>query len=532
LRSDRTQRRRAFIRDGGAGLITLAGLRGALAQPSRGGTLVIGSPYASRGLNPAVATGIPTMLPGVQLFASPLTVGSDWKPRPYLAERFELSADNRSVTLNLRRDATFHDGRPLTSEDVQFSIEALRDHHPFRTMFGPVNAVTLTDRHTAVVRLSEPHPALLLAMTTSLCPILPKHVYGDGAPLPTHPRNATNVVGSGPFRVAEFRLGEALALERFDRFFAKEQVRLDRLLTRFYKDSATLPLALERGEIDYAIALDTRDIERLRKNPSLRIDGNVGPAVGPLCWISFNCQHPVLQDRRVRQAINFAIDKEFIVGSLFGGAHFRATGPIARNSPLHDPHVERYPLNLARAAALLDEAGLRPGPGGVRLTLNVDATPGTGEHRTIQEYLRPALSKVGITATPRVSPDGATWVRRISSHQFDLNVEGVFNWGDPVIGVHRSWISSNIREGVIYSNTHRYSNPEVDRLCAQAGREMDAARRKSLYSRMQKLVVDDCPAAFVYETNSHVAMSRRVIDPPAGIWGPLGAWDATGLRAA
>ena len=521
-------RRKALKAGTAAGLGIAAGR--ANAQSARGSTLVIGSPFASRSLNPAVATGIPTMMPGVQLFASPLTVGADWKPRPYLAERFELSPDSRSVSLQLRRDATFHDGRPITAEDVQFSLEALRDHHPFKTMFGPINAITLSDRHTAVVRLSEPHPALLLAMTTSLCPILPKHVYGDGAPLPTHPRNVTNVVGSGPFRVAEFRPGESLALERHAGFFGKGTPRLDRLITRFFKDPATMPLALDRGEIDYAVALDIRDIERLRKSPALLVQDESGPGIGSLCWISFNCRHPQLQDRRVRQAINYAIDKDFIVGSLFSGMHFRATGPIARRSPFHEPKVERYALNLAKAAALLDEAGLKPGPNGVRLTLSVDATPGNGEHRTIQEYLRPALAKVGIVATPRVSPDGASWVRRVAGFQFDLNIEGVFNRGDPVIGVHRSWISSNIREGVIYSNTHRYENPEVDRLCAQAGREMDAGRRKALYSQLQRTIVDDCPAAFVYESNSFVAMSRRVVDPPAGIWGALGAWDATAMR--
>jgi peptide/nickel transport system substrate-binding protein len=502
----------------------------AAAQAPRGGTLVIGSPFASRTLNPAVATGIPAMMPGIQIFASPLRVGNDWKPQPYLAERFELSPDNRSVRLQLRRDAVFHDGRPITSEDVQFSIEALRDSHPFRTMFGPVNAVTLEDRHTAIVRLKEPHPALLLAMTTSLCPILPKHVYGDGQPLVTHPRNTQQPVGSGAFRVAEFRPGETLVLERFDRFFMKDLPRLDRLVHKFFKDPTTMLLSLERGEIDYAVSIDARDVPRARKLPSVRVDGEVGPAIGSLCWISFNCRHPQLQDRRVRQAINFAIDKEFIVAQLLGGTHFRATGPIARSSPFHDPGVERYALNLARANALLDEAGLKPDARGIRLTLNVDGTPGSGEHRTIQEYLKPALAKVGIVANPRFSPDGGSWAKRVSSYQFDLNVEGVFNWGDPVIGVHRSWISSNIREGVIFSNTHRYSNPEVDRLCEEAGREMDMAKRRATYARLQRLIVDDSPAAFVFETNSHVAMSRRVVDPPSGVWGSMGEWDRTGLQ--
>jgi peptide/nickel transport system substrate-binding protein len=145
----------------------------AWAQAARGGVLVIGTTQKPRHLHSAVQSGIATMFPAAQLFASPLRMGADWKPQPYLAEKFELSPDNRSVALTLRKDAVFHDGRPITSEDIKFSIETIRDHHPFRSMYAPVNAVTLEGPLKAVVRLAEPHPALLLAMSTSLTPIIP-----------------------------------------------------------------------------------------------------------------------------------------------------------------------------------------------------------------------------------------------------------------------------------------------------------------------------------------------------------------------
>jgi peptide/nickel transport system substrate-binding protein len=477
-----------------------------------------------------VATGIPSMLPGAQLFASPLRIDDKWRPQPYLAERFELSQDNRSVTLQLRREAKFHDGRPITSEDVQFSFEMLREHHPFKSMFAPVNAVTLSDRHTAVVRLSEPHPALLLAMTSSMCPIMPKHIYGDGAPMLTHPRNTQRVVGSGPFRLVEFKPPEHIVMERFDGFFIKDRPLLDRLVVRFFKEPQTMLLAVERGEIDYSVQVDTRDVERASKSKSMVLVKDVGPALGALTWISMNTRHPQLQDRRVRQAINYAIDKDFIIRSLFSGVPHRATGPISRGSPFYEASVQRYDFDLRKAAQLLDEAGLKPGADGVRTTLTVDGTPANAEHRTIQEFLRPALAKVGIAVNVRISPDSATWVRRISSHEFDLNVEGVFNWGDPVIGVHRSWISSNIRKGVMFSNTHQYSNPAVDELCTAAGKEMDTAKRKALYSRLQKVVVEDSPAIFVAEANWHAAMSPRVVNAPNNVWGALSQWDETSLR--
>jgi peptide/nickel transport system substrate-binding protein len=500
-----------------------------LAQAARGGVLVIGSTQRPRHLNPAVQSGIATMMPGAQLFATPLQLDAQWRPQPYLAERWSVSEDARSITLHLRKDAKFHDGRPVTSEDVQFSIETVRDNHPFKTMFGPVNAVTLPDRHTAVVRLAEPHPALALAMSTSFLPILPKHVFGDGQPLPTHPRNA-NPVGSGPFRLVEFKPGEHIVMERFDGYWRKDRPSLDRLIIKEYKDPASMLLAFEKGEIDvHSGMVDPREIERVKKAPNLVVVPNSGPAIGPLIWVAFNTKHPQLSDKRVRQAINYAIDKDFILKSLLGGVHKRATGPIATGSPFYNAKVEPYALNLKKSAELLDAAGLKPKADGTRFALAVDAIPGTAD-RVIQEYLKPALAKVGIDVTVRVSPDFPTWARRVSTFQFDMTLDSVWNWGDPVIGVHRTWLSSNIREGVIWSNTQSYSNPKVDQLLAQAGKEMDAAKRKALYAEFQAIVVDDCPVAFIYEPSFHVGYQAKVQNRPASPWGMVSPQDELGLK--
>jgi peptide/nickel transport system substrate-binding protein len=501
----------------------------ALAQAARGGVVAIGTTQRPRHLNPAVQSGLATMMPGAQIFATPLGIDEKWQPTPMLAERWSVSDDARSITLHLRRDAVFHDGRPVTSEDVQFSVEAVRDNHPFKSMFAPVNAVTLPDRHTAVIRLAEPHPALALAMTTVFLPILPKHVYGDGRPLATHPRNASDVVGSGPFKVVEFKPGEHLILERFDRFFLKDRPLLDRLIIREFKDPTSLLLAFERGEVDVNIALtDPRDVDRARKVGGATVVPNLARGIGPLIWLAFNTRHPQLQDKRVRQAISFAIDRDFITSTLFSGLHKRATGPIGSASPLYSADVERYDLNLQKSTQLLDAAGLKPGPNGVRATMSLDFFPGSADVRATAEYLRPALAKVGIDVQLRNSPDFPAWARRVSTYQFDLTMDSVWNWGDPVIGVHRTYLSSNIREGVIWSNTQRYSNPRVDELLALAGREQDAAKRKALYREFQKIVVDDCPIAYLYEPNFSVAF-RRVADPRPGVWGMMSPLHQMGL---
>jgi peptide/nickel transport system substrate-binding protein len=504
----------------------------AMAQAARGGVLVIGTTQRPRHLNSAVQSGIATMMPAAQIFASPLQVDAQWKPKPYLAERFELSHDNRSVKLVLRAGAVFHDGRPITAEDLKFSIETIRDHHPFRTMYGPVNAVTIEDARTAVVRLSEPHPAVLLAMSTSLTPIIPRHIFGDGTDPKIHPRNA-NPVGSGPFRLVEFKPGEVTVMERFDRFFLKDLPRLDRIIIKEYKDPSSLLLAFEKGEVDvHSLLTDAREIERVKKVPGAQVISEGGRAIGPLVWLAFNTKSPKLADKRVRQAISFALDRKMILEQLLGGVNKAATGPISAASPFYSADVEKYAHNLAKATQLLDAAGLKPGANGVRLALEVDAIPGSAEFKMLQEYTKPALAKVGIDVSVRLSPDFPTWARRVSTGQFEMTYDTVWNWGDPVIGVHRTWLSSNIRPGVIWSNTQGYSNPKVDELLAAAGKEMNLAKRKALYKDMQKIVVDDCPVAFLYETSSTTGFRANVANPPRGVWGLIDSMNDVGVGKA
>lgn len=523
--------RRALIGAAAGGLSIFGIPESVLAQVAKGGVVVIGTTQRPRHLNPAVQSGIATMLPGAQIFATPMTIDRKWNPLPSLAEKWVVSDDARSITLSLRKDAFFHDGRPITSEDVQFSIETVRDNHPFKSMFAPVNAVTLPDKHTAVIRLSEPHPALALAMTTVFLPILPKHIYGDGQPIATHPRNSNNVVGSGPFRVAEFKQGEHLILERFDKYFVKGHPLIERLIIREYKDTATLLLALERGEIDIDSGLgDPREVERARKLPGVRVVPNAASGIGAIIWVAFNCKHPQLADKRVRKAVNYAIDRNFIRKVLFANYHLPATGPIASSSPFYTKDVELYNFDIARANKLLDEAGL-PLKDGKRLALTIDFSPGGSDNRTIAEYMRQALAKVGIELAVRASPDFPTWARRVSSFEFDLTLDSVWNWGDPVIGVHRTYLTSNIRKGVIWSNTQQYSNPKVDELLAAAGKERDVNRRKALYHEFQKIVVDDAPIAYILEPNYSMGFGPRTSEPKLGVWGLMSPMDWISVKS-
>ena len=512
-------------------LATLA-LAGALAlptlaqQPRRGGTLVVSTMTSPRHLNGAVQSGWATGIPSTQLFASPLRFDDKWNPQPYLAESWALAADGKSLTLNLRKNAVFHDGKPVTSADVAFSIMAIRANHPFNTMLAPVERVDTPDAHTAVIRLRTPHPAILVAMSPALCPILPKHVYDDGQPLRTHPRNSAGVVGSGPFRLVEWKPNDRIVLERFDRFFLAGKPYLDKVVIAMAADANTATMLVERGESHLLpFASEPAHLKRLGESPNVSVLERGYEGFGGVTWLAFNLTRKPFSNPAVRQAIAHAIDKNFIAKALQGGFAQTLDGPLHPSSPFASSEVARYPVDLKKAAALLDAAGYEPGAGGERFKMTLDYFPGADEwSKHGAQYVRGQLKKIGITAEIRPQPDFPTWAKRMSEHDFDASLDGTFNWGDPIIGVHRMYLSSNIKP-VVWSNTQSYRNARVDALLESAGKEIDPARRRELYAEFQKIVTEELPVVFLTTQGFRTVANRKLGNPPASIWGPLAPYD-------
>ena len=514
-----------------AGTLALSPLAALAQTPKAGGTLVVASLQAPRHLNGAVQSGSATAMPSTQLFASPLRYDDKWNPQPYLAEKWELAEDGKSLTLHLRKDAVFHDGKPITSEDVAFSIMAIKANHPFTTMFAPVEKVETPDPYTAIVRMSQPHPAILLAMSPALCPILPKHIYGDSKDLKTDPRNGEGLVGSGPFKLVEFKAGQKIVMEKFDKFFIKGRPYLDKLIFNITPDENNVVLGLERGDIQLAPGLASSvTLRRLKDNPKIDLTDKGAEGIGPITWLAFNLERKPLSDVKVRKAIATAIDKNFITKALMGGFAKPADGPIVPSSPFATTDLVKYPLDLKKAAAMLDEAGYKPNADGERFKLTIDYMPGVDEQqKNVAEYLRSQLKKVGITLDTRASADFPSWAKRIAAHDFDMTTDLVYNWGDPVIGVARTYMSDNIRP-IVWTNTQSYRNPKVDELLTSAGTAMDPAKRKAEYAQFQKIVTDDVPIVFLNLTPFFMASTKNVGNVPTSIWGPASPMDEVYLK--
>ena len=498
-------------------------------EPTRGGTLVSWLGQTPRHLNPAVQSGVVTGAPGAQLFAAPIRYDDDWTPQPYLAESWETSADGLTVTLKLVKNAVFHDGKPITSEDVAFSVDTIKANHPFKSMFSPVIAVETPDAHTAVLKLSQPHPALMLAMSSQLMPIIPKHVYGDGQDPKKHPQNSENVVGSGPFKLVEFKRDQHVILERFDKFWIEGRPYLDRIVMRIIKDQSAASIALENGELDMAMFMNTvRNINRLKKKADLTVTPDGYAAIGALDWLAFNTVEGPTADPKVRQAIAYAIDKNFIMKAIMLGNAADAKTGIHPGSPLYNADVNGYELDLDKANALLDEAGKKKDANGTRFGLTIDF--GWPSIKPQAEYIKAALKKVGIDVTVRASADFPTWAKRVGGHDFQMTMDTVFNWGDPAIGVHRTYQSSNIKKGVIWSNTQQYKNDRVDELLELAGKEPDAVKRTALYKEFQKITSEELPVYWLNTLPYHTIYNSKVGNPPIGIWGSSSPMDKVYLK--
>ena len=490
-------------------------------------TLVVGS-ITTPLVNNALASGTGTGTPGVQVFAGLVELDDKFVPQPYLAKNWDASADGLSYTFHLRPEAKFHDGKPITSADVAFSVDAVRANHPFgRSMFGPVDRVETPDPLTARFVLKQPDPALLASVTTLLLPILPKHVYGEGQ-IRTNPAN-TMAIGSGPFKVAEFKAGQSITLVRNPDFFLPGRPKSDRVILRFFDDMQAARLSIENGETDAFLqtSFGYADFKRLKENTKLNVFTNAFAGLGIVDYIEFNLRKAPFNDVRVRKAIAHAIDRKFLVEKFQGGVTQPLEGPLPPDHPFATKDLAHYAYDLKEANRILDEAGYKPDASGVRFKATIDApTYSPDGLARVADWLKPQLKKIGIELDRRVSPDTATWAQRVSNYDYDIAMSQIYNYPDPVIGTHRLFMCKNQVKGVIFTNTGGYCNEKVDQILEQASKETDAAKRKALYAQFQKIITEDLPYVYTTTELPYGVAQKSVTGLPKTVLGTMAPmWD-------
>ncbi|MDX2103801.1 MAG: ABC transporter substrate-binding protein [Alphaproteobacteria bacterium] len=509
--TDWTVSRRLVLAGSGALAATPAWAQGTVR---RGGTLQVAYNTEQRNLNSAMVASNAVFLVAskiIEPLAEMTYDGSGLSPR--LATGWEASADGLSVTFQLRRGVKWHDGRDFTSADVQYSaLEVWRRLSNFgRIVFRDLVGVDTPDTHTAVLRFSRPTPAQLIwNALPDLTAVLPRHLY-EGTDVAQNPRNQAPI-GTGPFRLGENRAGQFVVLDRNPDYWDSPKPYLDRIVFRVMPDKGAIAAAHEAGELQLSCfsSVPLADLKRLAGVPALEVvnRGYEGSTYHAL--IELNLRNPILADVRVRRAIHHALDLPRVVRDVFDGHGTVGTGPVPTTSRLfYTADTPRYGFDVARANALLDEAGHRRGANGMRFSLKLVPAPWFDYTVLLGEYLRQALRQVGIDCQPQRFDAPGHLQAIYRDHQFDIATGSPVFRNDPAISTTILY-RTGTPPGVPWSNQYGYASQAMDQLLDQAAGELDPARRVAHYHRFQQLAMEDLPVIPAVEFTFLTVASRRL----------------------
>jgi peptide/nickel transport system substrate-binding protein len=492
---------------------------GAGTQPRRGGTLTAIVQPEPPTLVSALNAGAPVGVVSTNIFDGLFTYNWDMSFKPSLAESWDVSEDGLTITFNLRRGVTWHDGTPFTSADVAFSLEEIwRKIHPRgRSTFINVREVDSSDPHVVVLRLSAPSPVIFSALNSYEAQILPRHVYAGSDAL-ANPANL-KPIGTGPFMFKEWVRGEHIVLERNPNYWDEGKPYLDRIVFRIVPDAAARAALLETGQAQYApySPVPLSDVARLRALPNIAIETKGYEWISPWLFLEFNLRKPQLADVRVRRAIAHAVNRDIIAKTVWHGFGKPSVSTLPSTlTRFFTADVPQYPFDPKKAEALLEEAGYKRGPDGMRFALSHDFLPYGDDYRRTGEYVRQALRRIGIDLTLR-SQDTPSYLRRVfTEYEFDISSSWASSFSDPQIGVQRLFWTKGINKGTPWTNASGYSNPEMDKVLEAAQREADPAKRAALYHETQRIAATDLPNLPLIELHFFTVHAKTLHDVAMG----------------
>jgi peptide/nickel transport system substrate-binding protein len=424
---------------------------------------------------------------------------------PMLAESYEMSADGKTVTFKLRKNVRWHDGKPFTSADVKFTIlEVLKKVHPRGpNSFREVSRIDTPDDHTAIFHLDNPAPYMMRSFSAYESPMVPMHLL-EGQDVKSASL-ANNPVGTGPFKFVEWKKGQYIRLDKNEDYWQEGLPYLDRIVGRFIPDASTRTAAMENGEVMYAAynAIPNIDAVRLKERDDIGVTTDGYSMINPMALIEFNTIEGPFVDPAIRRAISTAIDRRFMIDTIFFGYGKPATSALSSNFKATNLHaaMPNYPEtgDVAAANAMLDAAGYAKDANGVRMRAVLDIIPYGEDWRRAGEYLKQVMGDIGIEVELRYE-DVPTWLKRVyHNYDFEMNINYFYQLPDPVLGVHRHYGTNQIRQGTHFVNSSRYSNPELDALLDSGSKEPDAAKRTATYKEVQEILAQDMPVVNLFE---------------------------------
>ncbi len=441
--------------------------------------------------------------------------------QPHLAASWEFSDDHRVLIFHLRKGIKFHDGIELTADDVKFTYDQLKNSDT-RTAYSytmeEVEQIVVRNPYTLEIRLKSPMAPLLSDLVIG---ILPKHLLDS-----LHTPNidfGVHPVGTGPFKVVT-RSGMASLLQANENYFLGRP-RVDQLIVKVYSSQESAWAGLLSGELDLFPYLSPIDFQRLHQISALQLYSTLKPYY---YLLALNMRSPFFRDRTVRQALNFAINKEAIVKTVLKGHGYVSGGTLYPNSWAYNSNVAPYSYDPQKALTLLNAAGWQDRDGdhfldknGQRFEFTVYSNSGDDLKQRVLLLIQQQLLDVGIKM--KVAFFDAANTDFLFQKRFEAHFPEIDAGGDPDLN-YRHWHSSQIDGGF---NVGSYRNAEVDRLLEEGRHTFDQTKRKAIYDAFQRELLNDPPGIFLFWTDYLVGVNERfkgVKISPAGPFANIREW--------
>jgi peptide/nickel transport system substrate-binding protein len=479
-------------------VLTLAPPSGEAADPKPGGTLVIGLDQEPPTLDPQASPSAVTFQIIASVTESLLYMGRDGKIVPWLAESWTTSPDGKSVTFKLRKDVKFHDGTAFNAAAVKANFDRIVDPKfkagASRAQLAGYVESKVVDEYTVQVVFQAPYaPFIAYAAGGQLGLVSPKAIREMGEEVHTRP------IGTGPFMIKEYVAKDHATMVRNPAYTRKAPwsdrtgpAYLDAIVWKFIPENGTRVTTLESGETQGIYLVPAQSLPRLEGNAGMRVEKQPWPGA-PRIWL-LNVTRPPTDDVRVRQAINYAVDKDAFLATVYKGTAVKAIAPLTAVM-LDDPALRQaYPFNPAKARELLGQAGWQPGPegirqkGGQRLEVVLNAIEYGGGADPTAQLIQASLREVGIDvkikaqARPPFYEDNY----RCTTHGPVM----FLRLTDPdalYLLFHSSLVGGNF-------NWACYKNPKADALLEQGRQVGDPAKRRAIYLELSKLLLEDAAA--------------------------------------
>jgi peptide/nickel transport system substrate-binding protein len=409
-----------------------------------------------------------------QVFDTLIRYDLQLNPQPSLATSWEFTPDARGLRFTLRDDVVFHTGRPFTAEDVAWNIERIRDpkvSSQMRSYVAMISEVKAPDKTTLELTFDRPVPGMLDLFDGLY--IADRETIADL-------EESRRAVGTGPFVWEEWRQGERMTLKRWDRYWKQGLPHLDGVEVRVVPDAQASLAALEAGASEMAVNPIETDIPRIRENRDLQ--ALVSESGSQFYYVGANVASPPLDNKKLRQAISYAIDRKRFVDTSLAGIGDPYSVPWPKNSPAFDEEQNRrYDYNLERARALVKESGV---PEGTELIFQPNG--GFPALVNLAEIMRGDLEKIGLRLKIEVL-ESALWLQNLTGRTFKHLWDGTIGF----MNTHPASLFIQAFPVRVGANSSNYESPEYARLVEQVQTAVSPADLKRAAHAVTELFLDE-----------------------------------------